>query len=129
MGRRVIVLCHNKYYSIVPSEATEELLVYYDIRDIIALWEKKGYMTLIMSQYNDPCDLILPLMSQYNNASKYHNPILFLISQYNNGSSVASDGTIANYLLCTNNQISNYREETIHILEHVLLLLISSCTI
>jgi hypothetical protein len=59
-------------------------------------------MTLIMSQYNDPCDPILPLMSQYNNASKYHNPILFLISQYNNGSSVASDGTIENYLLCTN---------------------------
>ena len=51
-------------------------------------------MTFIMSQYNDTCDPILPLMSQYNNTSKYHNSILFLISQYNNGLSVASDGTI-----------------------------------
>ena len=51
-------------------------------------------MTFIMSQYNDACDPIKPLMSQYNNASKYHNPILFLISQHNNGLSVASDDTI-----------------------------------
>jgi hypothetical protein len=33
----VIALGHNKYYSIVPLEATEELLLHCDIRNSIGL--------------------------------------------------------------------------------------------